>query len=526
MGFEQPRVVVVGAGAMGGLFGGLLAEGGLDVTLVDTWREHIAAIKPNGLRIVGVGGDRAIPVKATSDAARSDAADVVLFQCKAFANEAAAQERQAPVRRRQTVAITFQNGLGNEETLGGVLGAENVLGGLTAQAGLVEAAGRGAQFRRPADLHRRDGGRAVGRAPSRSPRPSPAWPADHGQRRHQAREMEEAARQRRARRDLGGDRPALGRDHARARAAGDRVPRASTRRRRSPSAEGVALDVAEAREVLMQAGRHRRAAAPATRSPRCARTSSAAAAPRSTPSTARSRGSRAQHNVATPDHRRHGGDGEGRCRRNYLRRQVRGMDFCAQRRAAAPGRDRAALRAHRADAAREGAGGEARARPRHGARDLREVEGARPLRREHPGRVWRRRPVGGRHMPGRGAVRAHDRHPDPPRLRQRLRGAAAGERARRASAGSLPSVRGERMFSVVLHRAGSGLRRRRHQDPRDARRRRLAADGPEDLHQRRRCSRISSSSRRSPIRRRARRASRCSSSTRACRASPSDATSR
>ena len=68
MPFENPKVVVVGAGAMGGLFGGLLAEGGLDVTLVDAWPEHIAAIRKDGLRIVGVGGDRAIKVGATTDA--------------------------------------------------------------------------------------------------------------------------------------------------------------------------------------------------------------------------------------------------------------------------------------------------------------------------------------------------------------------------------------------------------------------------------------------------------------------------
>ena len=60
MSFDNPKVVVVGAGAMGGLFGGLLAEGGLDVTLVDAWPEHIAAIRQKGLRIVGVGGDRDI----------------------------------------------------------------------------------------------------------------------------------------------------------------------------------------------------------------------------------------------------------------------------------------------------------------------------------------------------------------------------------------------------------------------------------------------------------------------------------
>ena len=140
MGLKQPTVAVVGAGAMGGLFGGLLAEQGLDVTLVDTWAEHVDAINRGGLRIVGVGGDRAIPIKATADPAQIDQADVVLFQCKAFATEAAARS----VRHlfgRGAVAVSFQNGLGNEEVLGSILGAENVLGGLTAQAGLVEAPG-------------------------------------------------------------------------------------------------------------------------------------------------------------------------------------------------------------------------------------------------------------------------------------------------------------------------------------------------------------------------------------------------
>jgi 2-dehydropantoate 2-reductase len=140
MSFEDPKVVVVGAGAMGGLFGGLLAEGGLDVTLVDAWPEHIAAIRKDGLRIVGVGGDRAIRVGATTDAGEIRQADVVLFQCKAFANEAAARSVKH-LFGGATVAITFQNGLGNEQTLAGILGEKNVIGGLTAQAGLAEAAG-------------------------------------------------------------------------------------------------------------------------------------------------------------------------------------------------------------------------------------------------------------------------------------------------------------------------------------------------------------------------------------------------
>ena len=47
---------------MGSFFGGLLAEKGLDVVLVDVWAEHVETINSRGLRIVGVGGDRLVKV--------------------------------------------------------------------------------------------------------------------------------------------------------------------------------------------------------------------------------------------------------------------------------------------------------------------------------------------------------------------------------------------------------------------------------------------------------------------------------
>ena len=49
-------LAIVGAGGMGGLFGAILSEGGLEVTLIDTNREQIEAIRANGLRISGFGG--------------------------------------------------------------------------------------------------------------------------------------------------------------------------------------------------------------------------------------------------------------------------------------------------------------------------------------------------------------------------------------------------------------------------------------------------------------------------------------
>ena len=62
------------------------------------------------------------------------------FQCKAFANEAAARSVKH-LFTGKTTAISFQNGLGNEQTLEAILGPGTVMGGLTAQAGLVEAPG-------------------------------------------------------------------------------------------------------------------------------------------------------------------------------------------------------------------------------------------------------------------------------------------------------------------------------------------------------------------------------------------------
>jgi 2-dehydropantoate 2-reductase len=140
MSLQRPNVLIVGGGAMGGLFGGLLAEGGLAVTLVDVWREHVETIRARGLRIVGYGGDRTVKIEATSEARDVASTDIVLFQCKAFANEEAAASVKH-LFKGSTVAVSFQNGLGNEEVLARVLGSDSVLGGLTAQAGLVEAPG-------------------------------------------------------------------------------------------------------------------------------------------------------------------------------------------------------------------------------------------------------------------------------------------------------------------------------------------------------------------------------------------------
>jgi len=138
---DRPRIVVIGAGAMGSVFGGQLAEGGLDVTLVDVWKEHVEAIDRHGLRLMGHGGDRFIKVRATTDVSTVSSAEVVFFQCKANANAAAAKSAAHLFADGKAVAVSFQNGLGHEEEIGKVIGMDATLAGLTAQAALLKEPG-------------------------------------------------------------------------------------------------------------------------------------------------------------------------------------------------------------------------------------------------------------------------------------------------------------------------------------------------------------------------------------------------
>ena len=58
------KVLIIGAGAIGGLAGTHMARAGYDVTLVDQWREHVEAINANGVKIDGVRGDMHINARA------------------------------------------------------------------------------------------------------------------------------------------------------------------------------------------------------------------------------------------------------------------------------------------------------------------------------------------------------------------------------------------------------------------------------------------------------------------------------
>jgi 2-dehydropantoate 2-reductase len=126
------RFAIAGAGAMGSTFGGYLALGGHDVTLVDVDAEHMAAVREHGLVLRATDGtEHRVHLAATSDPVADLApVDAVIVLCKSWANTAVAQSIRHAVRPDTWVA-TVQNGLGNDLPLAAVLGAERVLPGTT-----------------------------------------------------------------------------------------------------------------------------------------------------------------------------------------------------------------------------------------------------------------------------------------------------------------------------------------------------------------------------------------------------------
>jgi len=124
------RIAVIGAGAMGSVYGGLLSRAGYGVTLIDIRREHIAAIAAEGLRLTGVNGDHVLRLPAHIDAGGLPPFDLAIIFVDANATAAAAASA-ARLLQPAGAALTLQNGIGNLETLSATLGPGRVLGGVT-----------------------------------------------------------------------------------------------------------------------------------------------------------------------------------------------------------------------------------------------------------------------------------------------------------------------------------------------------------------------------------------------------------
>lgn len=145
------KTVIVGAGAMGSLFGGLLSLSGQEVWLVDVWKEHIDAIRSKGLAIEEKGETRNITVNATTDVRSAGKADLVLYFVKTYHTEKAVKDSLV-LQKDDTLFLTLQNGLGNEETICRQVDHKKVILGVTGQGatllgpGKIRHGGRGKTY--------------------------------------------------------------------------------------------------------------------------------------------------------------------------------------------------------------------------------------------------------------------------------------------------------------------------------------------------------------------------------------------
>ena len=134
------RILIMGAGAIGGNVGAPATKAGYDVTLIDQWPAHVDKMKANGLRVSGTTGDYTVPVRALhlhEAQAIGEPFDAVFLAVKGYDTEWATM---FAIRflKPDGVVVDFQNGI-NDERVAAVAGRERTLGCvITIGAGLYE----------------------------------------------------------------------------------------------------------------------------------------------------------------------------------------------------------------------------------------------------------------------------------------------------------------------------------------------------------------------------------------------------
>ncbi|QBR94060.1 2-dehydropantoate 2-reductase [Nocardioides euryhalodurans] len=134
------RIAVIGAGGIGGYFGGRLAQAGHDVTFVARG-DHLAAIRRDGLHVASVGGDFHVgDVRATDDPSGTGAVDLVLVAVKSW-QLAGALPLLGALVGDGTAVVTTQNGVEAPEQVAAAVGRTAVLPGAARIFAMVTSPG-------------------------------------------------------------------------------------------------------------------------------------------------------------------------------------------------------------------------------------------------------------------------------------------------------------------------------------------------------------------------------------------------
>lgn len=133
------NIVVVGAGGVGGYFGGKLAQAGFNVTFVARGNT-LKAIKTNGLKVKSINGDFTVHPKATDKFNELNKTDLVILGVKSWQIETVAVQLK-DIITKNTMVLPLQNGADNADKLRAILPRENVLTGLCKIVSKIEAPG-------------------------------------------------------------------------------------------------------------------------------------------------------------------------------------------------------------------------------------------------------------------------------------------------------------------------------------------------------------------------------------------------
>ncbi len=127
------RIGIVGCGAMGSVYAGLLADAGNNVIVVDTWSAHVEKINSDGLRVEGASGDRTVRVEAMLKP-EGIPVDLLIIAVKS-AQAANAAASCAPILSEKTIVLTIQNGLGAADLVADTIGEYRLIVGIAAAFG-------------------------------------------------------------------------------------------------------------------------------------------------------------------------------------------------------------------------------------------------------------------------------------------------------------------------------------------------------------------------------------------------------
>lgn len=133
------RALIIGAGSVGGYFGGRLAAAGRDVTFLV--RSRRAAQLAEGLTIVSKGQETRVAARVITTGEAAAAFDVILLAVKAYQLDAAIEDLDAYVSQRSMI-LPVLNGMKHMDTLRSRFGSAHVIGGIAKIASTLDERGR------------------------------------------------------------------------------------------------------------------------------------------------------------------------------------------------------------------------------------------------------------------------------------------------------------------------------------------------------------------------------------------------